>query len=267
MDPKYRWAIAALVALVAVIGIIVAATSGDDDDTAAEATPTAEPTEEPTEEPTAEPTEEPTAEPTEEPTEEPTAEPTEEPTEEPTAEPTEEPTEEPTAGPEPVRGEILESSVGSELSQHSGDPLAGPVSVSWNNGSNGNLIAVYYGDGMADLTGLCPGNSIQVGDDFDLISNTPAAPGACDGFPTDRASLRVCTSAVVLYETLIPNNSEGVLWGSLEWNSDEGIVGMTSQSVNAPDTPEINYDADVYDISPMFTNDGATEIACEDPVS
>lgn len=57
------------------------------------------------------------------------------------------------------------------------------------------------------------------------------------------------------------------MWGSLEWNSEAGIVGMTSQAVNTPGTPEIDYSADVYSISAMFTSDGSTEITCEPPMT
>jgi hypothetical protein len=41
-----------------------------------------------------------------------------------------------------------------------------------------------------------------------------------------------------------------------------GFLGMTGISVNAPDTPEILWEADVYDISAMFTSDGSIEISC-----
>lgn len=42
---------------------------------------------------------------------------------------------------------------------------------------------------------------------------------------------------------------------------------MTSQAVNTPGTPEIDYSADVYSISAMFTSDGSTEITCEPPMT
>ena len=94
------------------------------------------------------------------------------------------------------------------------------------------------------------------------VTNTPAAPGACDGFPTSVSSVRVCTGDVWLYETQIPNDSQCTLFGWLEMNSDAGIVGFTNQATNTPGTPAIDYDAEVYSIAAMFTSDGFTEITC-----
>ncbi len=261
---QYRRALVALFGVLALLGV---ACSGDDDDSTATETTEPNSTEEPAPSPAPEVTEEPAPTEAPEATEEPAPTEAPQPTEQP--EPTEEPAEpEPTEVPEAVRGEIAESFVGAVLAQHSGDPIGGEVKVYWNNGSNGTLIALYHGEGMADLEGLCPGNSLQTASGFEFVTNTPAAPGACDDFPTPTASLRVCTSAVVLYETAIPNDSEGTLWGSLEWRGADGaIVGMTSQSVNTPGTPEIDYAADAYDLSAMFTIDGSTEITCDPPVS
>jgi len=164
---------------------------------------------------------------------------------------------------EPMVGDIQESFVGTVTAPYSGEAIVdGEVRVYFNNGSNGMLVAIYHGDGLADPTGLCPGSSLQA-NGFEFISNAPATPGACDAFSTELGSVRVCTSNVWLYETHIPNDSAGVLWGSLEMNGPTGIVGMTGQATNQSGTPVIDYDADDYTISPMFTSDGATEITCD----
>ena len=161
-----------------------------------------------------------------------------------------------------IEGEIIESFVGAETAPYSAERIVeGEVKVYFNNGSNGTLVAIYHGAGLSDPTDLCPGNSLNDGS-FTNISNAPASPGASDGIPTDRGSVRICSSDVWLYETRIPNNSVGTLWGSLDMTTDPGIVGMTGQAVNQPDTPEINYDADVFAISAMFTSDGSTKITC-----
>ena len=259
MNERRTWLLAiAGVVVAAVIGIIVA-TSGDDSDSTEAATQTPEPEATATAEPTATPEPEPTATPEPEP--EPTATPEPEPTATPEPEPEPTATPEPEPEPEPVRSEIMESFVGATLAPGPGDvSVDGEVKVYWNNGSNGTLIAIYHGPGIADPTGMCPGNSIQTEAGFDHVTNTPAADGACDGFPTPTSAVRVCTGDVWLYETQIPNDSEGVLWGSLEMNSDGGIVGLNSQALNTPNTPVIEYSAENYNIAAMFTSDGSTQI-------
>jgi hypothetical protein len=42
-------------------------------------------------------------------------------------------------------------------------------------------------------------------------------------------------------------------------------MGVTGQATNRAGTPEIDYSAYIYDISAMFTSDGATEITCGEP--
>lgn len=64
---------------------------------------------------------------------------------------------------------------------------------------------------------LCPGNSIAT-DTFLHVSNAPTEEGACDN------------SRRVVYETIIPGETEGVSFGSLEWRAGEEIHGMTSQA-------------------------------------
>lgn len=170
--------------------------------------------------------------------------------------------------PDAPRGSITGSFVGTAL-QPGGTPLVDDeVKVYFNNGSNGNLVAIYHGPGLADPTGLCPGNSLNATGQFEHVSNAPAAEGACEGFPTEVGSVRVCTSNVWLYETKIPNNSTGTLYGSLEGRDADGnIVGHYGTAENQPDTPEIDVSVSVYDIEPMFTTDGATEITCADALT
>lgn len=173
------------------------------------------------------------------------------------------------AADEMVVGEILESFVGTPLTQSPGAvvPVDDEVKAYFNNGSNGTLIAIYHGPGLSDPTDLCPGNSLQTASGFEFISNAPASPGACDGFPTDVGSVRVCTGNVWLYQTMIPNDSSGTLWASLEATVDGTIANMGGQAANTPGTPEIDYSADKYTISTMFTSDGSTEITCEAPLT
>jgi hypothetical protein len=160
-------------------------------------------------------------------------------------------------------GEIQESFVGAVAVPYSAEPIVeGDVKVYFNNGTSGNIVAIYHGDGLSDPTGLCPGNSLFSNGGWDLVSNAPATEGACEGFTTEPGSVRICTSNVWLYQTLIPNDSVGDLYGSLEILTAAGYEGLTAVATNAPATPEIDYTLESYSISPMFTSDGAEKIEC-----
>ena len=111
-----------------------------------------------------------------------------------------------------------------------------------------------------------PGNSIFT-DQFRDVSNTPSEPGACDGFPTGTASLQVCDKGVWIYETNIPGDLEGFLYGSLEWNADGGIAGLYSQAETMPEMPELEPGLASYAVPPWFTNDGSTAIECGAPIT
>ena len=158
--------------------------------------------------------------------------------------------------PEPTVGVISESFVGHPSV---GNAVDGEVKVYFNNGESGFIVAIYHGAGLADPTGLCPGNSLNTGgNDFSFISNAPTSEGACpsDIFTTDVGSVRVCTSGVLLYQTMIPNDSEGLLFGSLEAVGPDGtIVGNYGNAPNTPGTPVIDYAADSYTISATLTDD------------
>lgn len=140
------------------------------------------------------------------------------------------------------------------------------IRVYFNNGSNGTIIAVYHGPGTANPEGLCPGNSIAT-TQFEYISNAPLVAGACEGFPTDVGSVRICEANVWLYETKIPNDTEGTLFGSVEAWVDGTITGQTGQALNVAGTPVIDYNADIFDVDGMFTSDGRTEITCQAPLT
>jgi hypothetical protein len=177
-------------------------------------------------------------------------------------------TEAPPATEAPTQGEILESFVGNVATPPypAGPAVEGEVRVYFNNGTDGTMVAIYHGPGLSDPTGLCPGNSLNSGG-FEFISNAPATKGACEGFPTDVGSVRVCTSNVWLYNTKIPNDSVGDLYGSIEKLVDGTFFGATAIATNKAATPQIDYTAAAYTISAMFTIDGATSITCADALT
>ena len=259
------WVIGGVVAVAAIVLVVVLATGGDsDEETATTTVPTAT-TEAPPEttaappETTAAPTETTAAPP------ETTAAPPET-----TAAPPETTTPPDTTVPPPA-GMIPDNNSGWRLELYPGseDITAGPVTVYWyRNPASGNHIAVYTGEGVDGVEGLglCPGNSIST-DTFLHISNAPTEDGACDGFPTEVGSVQVCDHGVLVYETKIPGDLEGTLFGSLEWNAGDAIHGMTSQAPTDPELPEFESGLGSYSIAPWMTVDGATRITCADALT
>ena len=80
-------------------------------------------------------------------------------------------------------------------------------------------------------------------------------------------SVRICDANVWLYQTKIPNDTTGTLFGSVEAWVDGVITGQTGQAVNTAGTPVVNYDADRFLVDAMFTSDGRTEIDCAAPLT
>lgn len=146
---------------------------------------------------------------------------------------------------------------------------SGDVFMYWYRDSGeGNYLALYTGPGIAGAEGLalCPGNSIAA-PDFIHVSNTPVEDGSCDGFPTDTASIQICTGGVWIYRTAIPGDLEGTLYGSLEWMSADGTIkGLTSQLATTPDMPEFEYGLGSYTLWDGFTSDSSSEITCGEPM-
>jgi hypothetical protein len=147
---------------------------------------------------------------------------------------------------------------------------AGDVFVYWYRDSvAGNYVVLYTGPGIAGAEGLglCPGNSIAA-PGFMHISNTPVEDGSCDGFPTETASVQVCSGDVWIYRTAIPGDLEGTLFGSLEWTSTDGsIKGLTSQFPTSPDLPTLEYGLASYSLWEGFTSDGSSTITCSAPTT
>ena len=166
-------------------------------------------------------------------------------------------------GPE---GEIVELTQGTALQPYGTEDItAGQVVVYWYRGAAGNYVAVYTGDGIAQAEGLklCPGNSIKT-DDWINISNAPAEDGACEWGPEVIGSLQVCDHGVWIYETVIPNDLEGELWGSLEWTSaaSGGPTGLTSITPSGDEMAELEAGLASYSLPPWYTSDGASVINC-----
>ncbi len=147
--------------------------------------------------------------------------------------------------------------------------VAGDVFIYWfRDTASGNYLAMYTGPGIAGSAGqmLCPGNSIFT-TGFEHISNTPSETGACEGFTTMTAAMQVCSGGVWIYRTLIPGDLDGVLYGSLEWNSADGtITGLSSQFDTSPDLGTFEFGRSSYALWEGFTSDGSTSVSCSDPM-
>lgn len=168
-------------------------------------------------------------------------------------------------------GMIPDPSTGVTLVPGSDENItAGDVFLYWYRDSvSGNYLALYAGPGIAGAAGqaLCPGNSIFT-TEFLHISNTPVETGSCEGFPTDTASVQVCSGDVWIYQTAIPGDLEGTLYGSLEWNAADGTIkGLTSQFPTESEIGTFEYGLNSYSLWDGFTSDGSSEITCEPPRS
>jgi len=169
-----------------------------------------------------------------------------------------------------AEGMIPDPDSGVTLAPYSDENItAGDVFLYWYRDIvGGNYLALYAGPGIAGAAGqaLCPGNSIAV-PDFIHISNTPVEDGACDGFPTDVASVQVCSGDVWIYQTAIPGDLEGTLFGSLEWTAGDGTIkGLTSQFPTDPDLPQFEYGLGTYALWDGFTSDGSSQVTCGEPM-
>ncbi len=126
-------------------------------------------------------------------------------------------------------------------------PLATGVSVSWY-ASDGNYAFVFSGTDFSTIDLLCPGSSLESATGFSNVSNGPAVPGACEGWPTELPPTdpKVCGEILVAFSA-IPLDGEGQLRGSLEAGSADAIESQSSAvEANGGDVPELDAGADVY---------------------
>jgi hypothetical protein len=168
-----------------------------------------------------------------------------------------------------AEGTVPDPTAGATLVPYSDENItAGDVFLYWYREDGGNYVVIYAGPGIAGASGqaLCPGNSIAT-PAFEFISNTPVEGGSCEGFTTDTASVQVCSGDVWIYRTAIPADSEGTLFGSLEWTAADGTIkGLTSQFETTNDIPTIEYGLGSYSLWEGFTSDGSTTITCSNPM-
>ena len=111
------------------------------------------------------------------------------------------------------------------------------VTVEWYAGDD-TYTAVYRGLDLDALPPLCPGNSVETSPgSFEHVSNAPTADGACEGVTTPEGSLEVCDDAVV-YTTQIPLDSEGTLYGTVDFfQNGQQVGGGTGTVPTDPDAP------------------------------
>ncbi|HYF46996.1 MAG TPA: hypothetical protein VD926_12340 [Acidimicrobiales bacterium] len=148
---------------------------------------------------------------------------------------------------------VEDSPVAGTLEEAYGAPDADPIvepgtaGVQWYAGA-GTWVAVFIGLDLEGLGPLCPGTSVETGPGTFLhVSNTPTEDGACEGFTNPEATVRRC-GEVLVYETLIPLDVEGTLYGSVERAADGGIEGITSRAEADPgQAPDIDPQAPAYD--------------------
>jgi len=115
----------------------------------------------------------------------------------------------------------------------------------------------YHADGVYVVTftdldpsaALCPGASLLTpAGEFELVTNSPMAEGACENFPTvaePPVGVRVCNDDLVAYVTPIPSDAEGELYASVEIAVDHAVsMGITgSVATGAGTAPQVDLDA------------------------
>jgi hypothetical protein len=108
------------------------------------------------------------------------------------------------------------------------------------------FIVAYAGLDLAATGPMCPGNSLQVGNGFQYVSNSPTAAGACEGVATYQPppiGVRLCGS-LVIYRTAIPATARGILWASINkqlgGGTYVGLAGVIDGSTGP--APQINLD-------------------------
>lgn len=105
---------------------------------------------------------------------------------------------------------------------------------------------VVFFDGVdTDATGpTCPGASVATATGFEFVSNAPAEGADCTGFVTlqDDPGVRALQCGTSLaYRTAIPDDSVGILFGTLEKPVGEAIMGITSLAdSSAGEIPEVD---------------------------
>jgi hypothetical protein len=128
-------------------------------------------------------------------------------------------------------------------------PVApGSAEARWYRGAT-NLVVVYAAPDLG-AEPICPGNSIETAEGFEHVSNSPTDEGACEGAPTladDPAGVRVCEGLLV-YETVIPVDSDGSLFASLERYEGGTITGVTGAAAysSGAAVPQLDADAPAY---------------------
>jgi hypothetical protein len=141
----------------------------------------------------------------------------------------------------------------------------GAVEAHWYRGVH-VWVALFGGWSLEDTGPLCPGTSLQVGNEFDHLTNSPTEPGdPCEDHPDivlagEGSGVRICGD-LVLYISEIPLDAEGTLFASVErYQEDGAIVGLTgSVAADADAAPPIDAEAGGYELPPEL---GGATVTC-----
>jgi hypothetical protein len=119
---------------------------------------------------------------------------------------------------------------------------ADSVTVRWYQ-QDGLYVAHF--DGFPTEEALCPGTSIQAGQEFQNAANSPTAPGACANASTLRpppTGVYRCEGGIIMFLTEIPVATEGTLFASTNrYSADGRAVGLQgSVATDIANTPEID---------------------------
>ena len=133
---------------------------------------------------------------------------------------------------------------------------------------DGRYVVLYRGYDATDMTGICPGNSIEVSQAFSNISNSPypsSASAACEGagLATEPGAGSFGCGSLLYYVTEIPTTTVGNLWGSMELSVSGGFIGQTTfgTATDLANTPEFEPGLEAYDL-PATGVDAGGVVSC-----
>jgi len=131
---------------------------------------------------------------------------------------------------------------------------------------DGVYVVLYRGYDATNMSGICPGNSIEAEGGFADISNSPypsTAEAACEGALNIATVGSMSCGGLLYYVTDIPTTTSGNLWGTIELQTGMGFIGQTTfgTPANPASAPDFEPGLPGYDL-PETNVDSLDVVTC-----